>query len=52
MPNKFRIKTLMAAVGLAAWGTSMGVLAQPVTSGATAVSPSIFFDQDRFGVWR
>ena len=40
MPSDFRIKTLMAAVGLAAWGSSIGVVARQVTSGPTAVASS------------
>ena len=36
MPSHFRMKTLVAAMGLVALGSSMGIAAQPVASGAVA----------------
>jgi pseudomonalisin len=38
MPSNLRIKTLIAAMGLAALGSAMGAAAQPVASGAIAAA--------------
>jgi hypothetical protein len=41
MPSHFRVKALVAALGLAVWGSSMGVAAQPApNSGMTAAASS------------